>query len=177
MRKFFVLFASLLLMISLLSCKSGKKPDISGTWEADIMLKSDLAEPSTTGDIVKAFLYTKQNIVLTFSERGRFSKKVLQEVDRVEFISSSEDVEAAKEYFSRYCNKDLVFSGEYEQKSSIIVFEVSKVQSTGEEAVSYDEYFAKDPSIGADNYCENYEMKDDDLILNGVKFKKAEGSE
>lgn len=174
MKNFFVVFSSFVLAVSLISCCPKSKQTVLGTWEANIVLKSDLAEPSPTGDSIKAFLYTKQDIVLSFAEGGVYTKKVLQEVDRVEFINSSEDVQAVKEYFSKFCNKNLVFNGEYDQKKSIIVFEVRNVQSGDDEPLDYNEFFEKDPSIGDDYYCENYDLKDDALYLNGVKFKKLE---
>ena len=137
------------------------------------MLRSELAEAGGGGDSVKAFLYTKQHILLSFLADGSYTKKILQEVDRVEFVNPSEDAEAAKDYYSLYCNKNLLFAGGFYQEDKSIFFEVESVQSGNDEPVTYDEFFARDPSIGDDDYSEGYEVKDGFLFLNGVKFKNT----
>lgn len=172
MKKSLVLFLSVLLSVLFLSCESKSKPNLLGKWEAKLTLKSELASKADGSAAPQAYLYTKQNITLIFAEGGTYTRKILQVVDRVELLNSSDDPEAAKEYLSQYYNKDLTFDGEYTQESSAITFNVDTVQGGNDQPLPYDEFFVKDPSIGDNSYSSGYEFKDGELFVDGIKFKK-----
>lgn len=169
--KSLLLFLSFLTSLLFLSCDSKSIPSLLGTWEAEITLKSELGGKDAPEGL-EAFLFTKQKITLSFAEGGVYTKHVVQQVDRFESNQKIESTEEEKAYFSQFFDKDLTFDGEYSQKKSFIVFTVERVQSAGEESLSYMDYFVKDPSIGEDEITSNYEMKDGFLVLDEVKFKK-----
>lgn len=174
MKKSFVLLVSVILSVLFLSCESKSKPGILGKWEAKLTLRSELASKADGSQAPQAYLYTKQTINLIFAEGGTYTRKILQTVDKVELLNSSEDPEAAKEYFSQYYNKDLTFDGDYIQEASAITFNVDTVQGGNDEPLSYEDFFVKDPSIGDDSYSSEYELKDGFLFVDGIKFKKVE---
>lgn len=173
MKKFLSFIISILFVFLFISCESKSMPSLLGKWEATITLKSEMAS-SGEDSSTKAYLYTKQNIVFSFSEGGIFTKKILQNVDHVEFVDHAQDTQAAKEYFSKYCDKNLTFDGEFTQKKNAILFMSETVQDGDGEPVPFYEYFAKDPSIGDAEYSLFYEMKDGFLFIDGVKYKKSD---
>ena len=154
-----------------ISCSSKKLKVITGKWAGDVTLQSELASKNENTPPV-AFLITKQHVDYLFSEDGHYTKQVQQVVENVEFIDKSAEQEGAKEYFSKYLNKTLVFKGEYEIKRKGITFTVETVQQNDGEVLSYDEFFAKDPAIGESEIYSPYEIEEGSLIIDGVKYSQ-----
>lgn len=172
MRKSAFFFIPFFLSALFFSCDSKGRPNILGTWEANITLRTELGDDKSDSPV--AFVYTKQNIILIFAEGGVYTKKVGQVVDRVELADASEDAHAAKEYFSQFFNKSLTFDGEYQQERSSVYFVVNTVRGDDDEGLSYAQYFVKDPSIGEEEYYAVYELKEDgELLMDGVAYKRA----
>ncbi|WP_294430332.1 hypothetical protein [uncultured Treponema sp.] len=169
--KYLIAFFSVLLSFVFISCESKSLPSLLGSWEAEITLKSELGSKDT-GENVDAFLFTKQKITLSFSEGGVFTKHIVQKVDRLESNVEFDDVENPEAYFAQFFNKDLTFDGEYSQKKSYLFFTIETVREGEDEALSYMDYFVKDPSIGDDESSSSYEVKDGVLVIDGVNFKK-----
>lgn len=170
--KSLIAFFSVVLSIFFLSCESKSVPNLLGKWETEVTLKSELAG-NEDSDSPQAFLFTKQKISLSFAEGGVYSKKVVQRVDRVEFARDGENAGDAKEYFAQYFDKDLTFDGEYDQMKAFIVFKVQTVQNGDAAPEPYIDYFVKDPSIGDDEVSSAYEVKDGELLIDGVSYKKS----
>ena len=173
MKKSVVFFLAVFLSVFFISCDSKPLPSLLGTWEANLTLKSELKGADSSAPV--AFLYTKQHVLLSFAEGGVYTKKVEQLVDRVELSQPTDDVAAAKEYFSQFFNKNLVFDGEFSQMKGELSFKVVTVQSGTENPLPYLEFFVKDPSIGDEETLSSYELKEDGtLVIDGASFKKAE---
>lgn len=166
---FLVIFIAILFS----SCKSKTIPDIFGNWNSELTLKSELAAPDATESVV-AYLYTKQNINITFSDDKTFTKTVKQIVEKVDFVNPKDNSPDAKDFYSKYFNKNLVFEGDYIQTGNNIVFTVLFVRNEGEEPLPYSTFFSKDPSIGEEEFASYYEVLDGKLVIDGVSYKKSE---
>ena len=169
MKQYFFSFITLI-FLSFLSCSNTTVP-VYGAWETDCTLQSELGSESVQSEPV-AYLFSKQHIRYTFNEDGTYTQQVVQTVDRVEFVDSTqqEHIAAAKDYFAQYFNKTLIFTGSYRQQRARIFFTVDTVQSGDAMPVSYDEFYAQDSSIGAEMFSVPYELVQDELILNGLAY-------
>ena len=174
MKKSIILIIPVLISLFFSSCKSKEIPVLLGNWKADVTLKSELAGNESASDSPVAYLYTKQKIDLAFSEGGCYTKKVAQNVEKIEFVKDGGNETEAMEYFSQFFNKNLVFDGEYQQLNGNLCFTVDRVQQNDGASLPYSEAFEKDPSIGDDQIDEPYEVKDGELFIGGVKYKKAD---
>jgi hypothetical protein len=173
MKKVSVFFLVSFLSVLILSCNSKSLPSLIGKWESTVTLKSDLAGGNSDAPVL-AYLYTKQKTTLAFSEGGVFTKSVEQVVDHVDLTDSKENADEAKQYFSQYFNKNLVFDGEYFQKNQFINFLTLYVGENRGEQLPYIDFFAKDPSIGSDEYSLSYKVKNEELVIDGVTYKRID---
>lgn len=163
-------------LCALISCSREPLPPLAGIWECDLTLKSELGGEEGDSGQTLGYLYTRQRSEYTFNEDGTYTRKVVQAVDRVEFSDAESQDAAAKDYFSQYFDKTLVFAGEYRQQRTALFLTVDTVQSGAGEPLPYDEFHALDESVGADRLYVPYERAGDGLVLGGVAYRAAAGS-
>lgn len=166
-----LLYIPLLTLFFFLSCSQNTLGMLTGDWEGDVTLKTELARESNP-DQSAAYLYLQQHITLSFSPDGTYTKSLTQSVTRVEAVDAGISSEEAKDYYSQHLTKTLVFTGTYELARNEMHFTLEEVQEGGKEKMSYYQYFQDNPEIGDEDSYVLFTLKDDALYIDGIGYHK-----
>lgn len=182
---------SILLALSFcfFACKEETQTDISGNWQTKYTVRSEFSESenyesldskssdsksqnseSKTSESPKLFLNVEQKISYEFFKDGKYTKKVFQELKSVE--NPDKIAIPTQEEIAEQINNELTIFGIYKTSEKQIHFSAYEIELADGTKFNYEDYMELNAFIDPCDTVEEFELKDDVLLISGLKYKK-----
>ena len=177
---------SILLALSFcfFACKEETQTDISGNWQTKYTVRSEFSESldyesknselndseSKTSESPKLFLNVEQKIGYEFFKNGKYTKKVWQELKSVE--NPDKIAIPPQEEIAEQINNELTIFGIYKTSEKQIHFSAYEIELADGTKFNYEDYMELNAFIDPCDTVEDFELKDDVLLISGLKYKK-----
>lgn len=167
MKKHSAIFLILIASLSFFSC--GQKNTLKGTWNGSYIIRNGMEKPEKKGEIV-LYMNLENKIEYKFGSND-FSKKITQNLSSLEKVGDFE-LPKSEEEIAKELHSELTICGSYNTYGNSINFFADTVILKDGTEMDFADYQMMNPSIGEDEYHEDFELTDDTLTLGGIKFKK-----
>ena len=177
---------SILLALSFcfFACKEETQTDISGNWQTKYTVRSEFSESldyesknselndleSKTSESPKLFLNVEQKISYEFFKDGKYTKKVFQELKSVE--NPDKIAIPTQEEIAEQIDNELTIFGIYKTSEKQIHFSAYEIELADGTKFNYEDYMELNVFIDPCDTVEEFELKDDVLLISGLKYKK-----
>ncbi|WP_191016405.1 hypothetical protein [Treponema zioleckii] len=167
MKKYITILLGALSVLFISGCQSNNP--LTGKWQASYKIRNGMERPEEKGNIV-LYLNIEQKIEYVFTSKN-FSKKITQNLSSIEKVDEftlpkSED-EIAKEFAS-----EITINGSYNLYGDNINFFAETVTLPDGNEMDFQDYQDLNPTIGDEEYHEEFSINGDKMKLGGVEFKK-----
>lgn len=178
---------SILLVLSLcfFACKEETQTDISGNWQTKYTVRSEFSESldyesknselndseSKNSKSSKLFLNVEQKIGYEFFKDGKYTKKVFQELKSVE--NPDKIAIPPQEEIAEQINNELTIFGIYRISEKEIHFSAYEIELADGTKFNYEDYMELNTFIDPCDTVEDFNLKDDLLLISGLKYKKS----
>ncbi|MDY2842481.1 MAG: hypothetical protein SOT81_00620 [Treponema sp.] len=171
------------------ACKEETQTDISGNWQTKYTVRSEFSESenyesldskssdsksqnseSKTSESPKLFLNVEQKISYEFFKDGKYTKKVFQELKSVE--NPDKIAIPTQEEIAEQINNELTIFGIYKTSEKQIHFSAYEIELADGTKFNYEDYMELNAFIDPCDTVEEFELKDDVLLISGLKYKK-----
>ncbi len=184
------------LSLCFFACKEETQTDISGNWQTKYTVRSEFSESldseskdsksldskSSNPDFKnsesldseskspKLLLNVEQKISYEFFKDGKYTKNVWQELKPVE---NPDKIEIPpQEEIAEQINNELTIFGIYKATEKQIHFSAYEIELADGTKFNYEDYMELNAFIDPCETLEDFELKDDFLLISGLKYKK-----
>ena len=157
------------ILFALFSCTN--PPTINGSYSATYTLRSEIANPQNP-EQTAFFLNVEQNVFYTFDEED-FSKTTSQKFVSAEKVGDFE-IDLTQEEFAKGIDNKITVNGEYSISGNKLNFVAETVTLADGTKMGFDEYYSQNSYIGEPIYYEEFEIKNGELSISGIKYKSVQ---